>query len=60
METPKRQFNVYLPPELIRKVKYRALDEQRSLSDVVELALNLYLKNPTNKRHDDTLQSKAG
>lgn len=39
----KQQFNVYLPPELIRRVKYRALDDQVSLSDLVETALAQFL-----------------
>ena len=39
----KQQFNVYLPPALIRRAKYRALDEQLSLSDMVECALERYL-----------------
>ena len=41
----KQQFNVYLPPELIRRAKYRALDDQLSLSDLVERALIAFLES---------------
>ena len=50
-DVAKQQFNIYLPPELIRSVKYRALDEQLSLSDFVHQALQSYLRSAQPQQH---------
>ncbi len=47
-ESDKVQFNVYLPRDLVRRIKHRAIDEgQPSMSVFIERMLEHYLEeNP--------------
>ena len=47
-----KQFNVYLPPDLIRAVKHHAVDTEQSLSAIVEMALLAYLKTHGARRKE--------
>ncbi len=47
-----KQFNVYLPVELIRAVKHHAVDTEQSLSAIVATALNEFLARQTRTKKE--------
>lgn len=47
-----KQFNVYLPIEVIRAVKHHAVDTEQSLSAIAEAALSEYLDHAAHQARD--------
>ena len=47
MADAKQQFNIYLPADLVRRVKHASVDAGESLSLFVERALEAYLARET-------------
>jgi predicted HicB family RNase H-like nuclease len=49
-EGAKRQFNVYLPEELVKRVKHAAIEAEARLNEFVEEALRRHLARVEKKR----------
>ena len=49
----KQQFNVYLPPELVRELKHAAIDDGLSLSRYVERIFQEFLNRRGKERQDE-------
>ncbi|WP_181274586.1 ribbon-helix-helix domain-containing protein [Brevibacterium oceani] len=54
MVAGKQQFNIWLPPDLVKRVKHASVDEQVSLSVFVEQALERHLSNLENDEEGST------
>ncbi|MCI0886137.1 MAG: CopG family transcriptional regulator [Chloroflexi bacterium] len=39
----KQQFNIYLPPDLVRELKHAAIDDQSHMSGYVEMIFSKFL-----------------
>ena len=58
MKEAKQQFNVYLSPQTIKQMKHRAIDEQLSLSDLVEKVFTAYISRTVEESRSETQEQQ--
>ncbi len=56
MKEEKQQFNVYLTPDTVKRMKHRSVDEQLSLSDLVERVFSVYLAEKPEQQSAEAAQ----
>jgi hypothetical protein len=54
-----KQFNVYLPVGLIKRVKHRAIETELSLSALVADALRAYLDDTRDDTREDAYEKET-
>jgi hypothetical protein len=54
-----KQFNIYLPVSLIKRVKLHAVEQESSLSTLVADALRTYLGDARDDTRDQPIQGGA-
>ncbi|MBA2393794.1 MAG: hypothetical protein H0V70_13740 [Ktedonobacteraceae bacterium] len=59
MKEEKQQFNVYLTPGIIKQIKHRSIDEQLSLSDLVEKVFGAWLSQDRSEAQPQAQEDAA-
>lgn len=56
MEEKKKQFNIYLPPDLIKEIKFLCVEKEMNLSSLTEEMFRNWIKE--NKKTEENNKKK--